>query len=54
MDVLDMMSISYTCDDCELQIETESPVYTDDLRGEFVEFACESCSHDYTIYLEEN
>jgi rubredoxin len=47
-ELLDIMEISWTCQDCEVEFDTESPVYSD-INGEFINFSCPECSHDYEV-----
>jgi hypothetical protein len=47
-ELLDIMDINWTCQDCELDFDTDSPVYSE-MDRQFVRFSCPECSHDYEV-----
>jgi hypothetical protein len=51
-ELLDIIDIFWTCQDCDTELKESSPVYTN-IYGEFVEFSCYVCQHDYKIQLDE-
>lgn len=53
LSLLDITDVLFTCQDCQTEAVFSVPVFSD-IDGEFVEFACLDCNHDYIIRLDDN
>jgi rubredoxin len=51
VELLDVMAITWECQTCLVEFDTQAPIYST-LEGEFVVFICDNCGHYYEIDLE--
>jgi hypothetical protein len=53
VELLDIMNITWECQSCETDFDTEAPIYSN-LSGDYVLFSCPECNHQYEIELEQH
>jgi hypothetical protein len=52
INLLDIMTIAWECETCQVEFETDAPIY-DEINGQVVYFSCDYCGHDYRVELDE-